>query len=1029
MKRLRYSLVAGVLTCLLLTLIFSASRPAAAEDLVLDNSVGVGFSHQVSLNQPGVIKFLTPPTAGTPMNIVRGLIQERHDDLALTAVDVASTGYVVSDMYQSSHNGVTHVYLQQAYNGIRVFNAYINSNVMPDGSVLNLTSSFIPDLRQAINTTEPILSAAQAVNAAAAYHGLTITEALTVQEEIGGAAQAVVFSTGGISLEPIPAKLVYQPISINQVRLAWDVEIYTLNAQNYWNMRLDAQTGELLSIHDYVVHDHWGLDEGGTHAVATHNEAAHTESSAPATRPFVTDTLVPESYRVFAVPVESPSHGTRTLELNPYDPTASPFGWHDTDGVAGAEFTITRGNNVHADTDLDANNVPDGNSPDGGASLVFDFPFDDTNDPSTYRPFAVTNLFYWNNIVHDVAYLYGFDEVAGNFQENNYGNGGLGSDSVNADAQDGSGTNNANFATPADGANPRMQMFIWTYPLGQIVTINSPGTIAGDYPANPSNNGGTANGLTADVVLVDDGTAPVTDGCQAIQNDLTGKIGLILWVEGGCNSSVFVGNVAAAGGVAAIIIDNTDVPLTNFGGSTLIPSVAVGLSDGLAFINALQTNTVNATIDDNPTPVADRDSDIDSGVIAHEYGHGISNRLTGGPSTAACLGNQEQMGEGWSDWQALFLTTTTVNYATEPRGVGTYLQFEATNGIGIRPTQYSTDMTINPSTYGNIDDGGAISIPHGLGYIWNTMLWEMYWNLVDVYGLNNDVYQDWTTGGNNLAYQLVTDGMKLQPCQPGFVTGRDAILAADLALTGGDNQCLIWEGFAKRGLGFSAAQGSSSAVGDETEAFDMPAACSAAPTTAVVEACTGPISFTLNVGAGLEPNVAMSGMVNAAGTSVSFTPNPVTSTPSTTTANITTTGATPDGVHTVYFTATDSLTVTAVSTATIIYGAPLASTLVAPADGATNVPLAPTLSWTSVLGADDYLVEIDDNADFSSVVYTTTVATTSHNVATDLDGDTTYYWRVTANNTCGAGAVSSVFSFVTEQGTQEVYLPLIIKEQ
>ena len=46
----------------------------------------------------------------------------------------------------------------------------------------------------------------------------------------------------------------------------------------------------------------------------------------------------------------------------------------------------------------------------------------------------------------------------------------------------------------------------------------------------------------------------------------------------------------------------------------------------------------------------DRDSDLDNGVIAHEYGHGISNRLTGGPTTVTCLNNAEQMGEGWSDW-------------------------------------------------------------------------------------------------------------------------------------------------------------------------------------------------------------------------------------------------------------------------------------------------------------------------------------------------------------------------------------------
>lgn len=44
------------------------------------------------------------------------------------------------------------------------------------------------------------------------------------------------------------------------------------------------------------------------------------------------------------------------------------------------------------------------------------------------------------------------------------------------------------------------------------------------------------------------------------------------------------------------------------------------------------------------------DGDFDNGIIAHEFGHGVSNRLTGGPSQAGCLGNGEQMGEGWSDF-------------------------------------------------------------------------------------------------------------------------------------------------------------------------------------------------------------------------------------------------------------------------------------------------------------------------------------------------------------------------------------------
>jgi hypothetical protein len=130
----------------------------------------------------------------------------------------------------------------------------------------------------------------------------------------------------------------------------------------------------------------------------------------------------------------------RSLVANAADPAASPFGWHDTNGAPGAEFTITRGNNVHAYADRDNNNVDDpGSSPDGGPGLVFDFALDFDRWPLDWQPAMVTNLFYWNNVVHDITYGYGFNEAGGDFQMNNYGKGGLGADYVRAEAQDGSG--------------------------------------------------------------------------------------------------------------------------------------------------------------------------------------------------------------------------------------------------------------------------------------------------------------------------------------------------------------------------------------------------------------------------------------------------------------------------------------------------------------------------------------------------------------------------------------------------------------
>jgi len=121
---------------------------------------------------------------------------------------------------------------------------------------------------------------------------------------------------------------------------------------------------------------------------------------------------------------------------------------------------------------------------------------------------AITNLFYYNNMMHDVWYQYGFDEESGNFQENNYGNGGLQSDMVNADAQDGSGTNNANFGTPPDGQNPRMQMYLWTSNGSpKLVQINSPTGLAGLLASTSATIGPgiPTTPVTEDFAWLDDG--------------------------------------------------------------------------------------------------------------------------------------------------------------------------------------------------------------------------------------------------------------------------------------------------------------------------------------------------------------------------------------------------------------------------------------------------------------------------------------------------------------------------------------------
>jgi hypothetical protein len=226
--------------------------------------------------------------------------------------------------------------------------------------------------------------------------------------------------------------------------------------------------------------------------------------------------------------------------------------------------------------------------------------------------------------------------------------------------------------------------------------------------------------------------------------------------------------------------------------------------------------TINASLQ-GPDLTGFIDGDFDNVIVAHEYGHGISNRLAGGPQVANCLFNDEQMGEGWSDWFGLIITMTENDLPEDGRGVGTFAISQPTTGGGIRPARYSTDFGINPATY---DDSNFLAQPHGIGFVWATILWDLTWAYIDKYGFDPDLYNG--TGGNNRIMQLVIDGLKLQPCQPGFVDGRDALLAADLATTGGADQCMIWEIFAARGLGFNAQQGSSLDRADQVEDFSLP---------------------------------------------------------------------------------------------------------------------------------------------------------------------------------------------------------------
>jgi len=752
--------------------------------------------------------------------LIQRYLLENQEKMHLSRAE-ATDGWVISDQYITQHNQVTQVYVQQMLHGLKLYNA-VSSVAIKNGEVAAFNSRFTPNTALLLNATPGMeqWSAAKAVAQAAKNLNIPVSN-IRAAEGHDNKETAFLFTADGGVRAPIKVFLLYQKTA-EAIRLAWNVEIQAKS--DWWHVRVDAMTGEILDKGNYTVYCDFGA---GKH-VHKHADVAARKFPSPEATASAPESLG-ASYRVFPFPGESPLHTNRVLVTDPADPIASPNGWHDTNGQAGAEYTITRGNNVYASEDRDDNNVP-GYSPNGGPGLIFDFPYNPLQQPLAWQDAAITNLFYANNFMHDMTYNHGFTEGAGNFQENNYGNGGIGNDAVQADAQDGSGTNNANFSTPVDGQKGRMQMYIWTgggVPVGDSMAVNSPGSIAKIYAAPAANFGPIlTDPITANIVKVEDETAPTFDGCQTIANvaAISGKIAVIDRV--GCQYTVKVKNAQAAGAIGVIVVQNSAAPAFKMPGADAtitIPSVMITKANWDILQAELNNGPVNVSI--LPTlGKADRDSDVDNGIIAHEFGHGISNRLTGGPSNSGCLGNAEQMGEGWSDYYTLISTIVPNDTRNTRRGIGNYSDGQSIIGSGIRNKIYSTDMSVNNYTYSALPGtGGQV---HAMGEIWATMLWDLTWDLIDEYGFEPNMML--ATGGNNISQRLVTDGFKLQHCNPGFVDGRDGILLADKMNNNGANQCLIWKAFARRGLGFSASQGSSDSFSDGVQAFDLPSICQVA---------------------------------------------------------------------------------------------------------------------------------------------------------------------------------------------------------
>ncbi|HEY3353630.1 MAG TPA: M36 family metallopeptidase [Polyangia bacterium] len=490
----------------------------------------------------------------------------------------------------------------------------------------------------------------------------------------------------------------------------------------------------------------------------------------------------------------------------------NPAGGADPWLAAGA--TETRGNNTDAYADR---TQPDGFSTGDlrattTAAGVFDRVYDPSAGPSVNDAqvmAGLTQIFYTANWLHDWFYDSGFDEAAGNGQQDNYGRGGLGGDPMHVEANDYSGSNNSDMQTPADGASPIMQAYLWSGPEQRALHV---APLDVNLATGAAEFGPPSYDLTGTLVLVNDGAGTTTDACEAIVNDVAGTIALL--DRGTCTFKQKAVRAAAAGAIGVILANNTgggpiNMPDGTPDGAVAIPVLSVSQTDGATLKAALGQGPVTAHL--TRAAGVDRDGALDNTVVAHEWGHFLHLRL------ADCSqGMCAAMSEGWGDFTALQMvirdgddldgTFALSTYASKAMGDSGY--------FGIRRAPYSVDMTKNAFTFRHISDlealpvgvpmqdsGAPNSESHNAGEIWAEMLFEAYVALLKQ--SQGPAPSRTFEETRRTMSDYVVAGLKLTPADASFTEARDAILAAAAARSPADVDALA-AAFARRGAGSCA---------------------------------------------------------------------------------------------------------------------------------------------------------------------------------------------------------------------------------
>ena len=182
--------------------------------------------------------YLTDKAGGAPMTLAMEFVRDNIAALGLEAADLQ--GYAVTDVVYSKPTGATHIYLQQRYRGIPVYNAQLHVNVNRDGRIISVNNSFLPGVARAVSSLAPRMQLSAAVSAAAQFSGTPLAaQPKALQAPRGMQVSSV--EHAGISLSPINGKLMLLPIRQGEARLVWNFQIHTLDEEHSWDYTVDAE--------------------------------------------------------------------------------------------------------------------------------------------------------------------------------------------------------------------------------------------------------------------------------------------------------------------------------------------------------------------------------------------------------------------------------------------------------------------------------------------------------------------------------------------------------------------------------------------------------------------------------------------------------------------------------------------------------------------------------------------------------------------------------------------------------------------